>query len=159
MESPSEDVTGSTPERGDAGKASDAGAPEGGWKAGSGWSIFERLYGKGAPTSGGDEQPAKQAGADGPPAELVQELFGGLGAVPFDMAALKTGHAHWELTEKQRQIMALVVENAASAKGINVNPKTNPIGILGLAYFALGFPRVVQELVLIRQELQKKNGG
>lgn len=103
-------------------------------------------------TEGGEGSHAEQQ----PRSPLVDAVLGNLAEGPFTFVALKTGHEHWLLAPEERALMSEAAGAVAARHGFVLNPQTNPWGCLVLGYLGFGLPRLVEELRLLRLEMEKR---
>ena len=53
--------------------------------------------------------------------------------------------------------MSEAATGVVESYGVALSPKTNPWACLALGYVAFGFPRVAEEIRLLRLEIKRKN--
>lgn len=109
-----------------------------------------------APSGVDSPVPGVGAPVEQPRSKVVDAAMGALAEGPFALAALKTGNDHWLLAPSERALMSEAAGAVVESYGVQLNPKTNPWGCLALGYFAFGFPRLAEEIRLLRVEMAKK---
>lgn len=106
--------------------------------------------------SGGDEK----SGGESVPDPLLERLFGKSAAMPFDVAALKTGKAYWQISDDDRKLLADEAANAAKSVGVVVDRNSSPLLRLGLAYVAVGiapaFAMLMERMAALEKKLDEK---
>jgi hypothetical protein len=82
--------------------------------------------------------------------------MGNVAEGPFLALALKTGHAHWMLASEERALLSEAAGAVAAKHGLVLNPQTNPWGCLALGIVGFGLPRLIEEIRLLRAEMEKR---
>lgn len=149
-----------------ASSASRSDAPVGGQGAGAReMPTNERELDSGYPPNGDAGKDGGQGGSGGTqpggeslPDPLLERLFGKSAALPFDVAALKTGKDYWNITDEDRKLLTDEASNAAKSVGVVVDRNTSPLLRLGLAYVAVGIAPAFKMLLERVAALEKKIG-
>jgi hypothetical protein len=111
------------------------------------------------PLGGGARPDPASAGDAGrkPRSAVVAKILGNVAGLPFDAAAVYTGHNHWPLEVDEKALMSEAVEGVVNSYGVDLDAKSNPWSCLVLGLVGFGVPRLVKELSLIRVELAEQN--
>lgn len=78
--------------------------------------------------------------------------FRALVSLPADIGEAITGHAHWQLSQKEEKILAST--GAAAAKAMQLDPKWFAVSAFALSFLVAYSGRIIKELAIRRAERQ-----